>query len=113
MSYGGTRGLDLRKQGERRTKSSSPGIADAFKGPFDSIEIGAPGEVRVVGDQMTAVRMHCIDCGLSSIASLCIVATLYTHTDPPAVYNFSEHAGGATSVVRSAALLRYCPAAQR
>jgi hypothetical protein len=52
----GTRGLDLRKQGERRKKPSSTGIADAFKTPFDSIEIGAPGEVRVVGDQMTAIH---------------------------------------------------------
>ena len=51
-----SRGLDLRKQGERRTKASRPGIADAFRGPFDSLEAGAPGEVRVVGDQMTAVR---------------------------------------------------------
>jgi hypothetical protein len=40
----GARGLDLRKQGERRTKASKEGIADAFKSPFDSIEIGAPGE---------------------------------------------------------------------
>ena len=52
----GTRGLDLRKQGERRTKASSRGIADAFKGPFNNIEVGAPGEVRVVGDQMTAIH---------------------------------------------------------
>lgn len=52
----GARGLDLRKQGERRTKASTAGIADAFKSPFDTIEIGAPGETRVVGDQMTAIH---------------------------------------------------------
>jgi hypothetical protein len=52
----GARGLDLRKQGERRTKASKEGIADAFKSPFDSIEIGAPGETRIIGDQMTAIH---------------------------------------------------------
>ena len=52
----GARGLDLRKQGERRTKTSCAGIAQVFKGPFSSVELSSPGAVQVVGDQMVAIH---------------------------------------------------------
>lgn len=52
----GARGLDLRKQGERRTKTQSAGIAQVFKGPFSGVELSSPGEVQVVGDQMVAIH---------------------------------------------------------
>eukprot|EP00966_Prymnesium_polylepis_P134956 3118890-Prymnesium_polylepis.1 len=106
----GARGLDLRKQGERRTKASKEGIADAFKSPFDRIEIGAPGETRVIGDHMTAVRTKTIEptiCDSHTDRTVCL------RVDPPAVHNQPQHAGGAPDSDGPAAVLWHRAAPQR
>jgi len=55
MSYE-MRGLDLRKQGKRRTKRTRDGISDVFKRPLNDLIAGTPFEVRVSTDQMTAIH---------------------------------------------------------